>query len=253
MFRTNLSRVINPIIFVFNIIGLWPKEQGKTHLYKLYGIIMFILFSLLVTISMIIELFLFTEMENLTDNMYMALTEFALLIKIINFYSRLDSMQHQLRIVQNFRLESVDEVKQFDRRLNFIFWILMLDFISTGLAVTNAMIKSLLSKSGEWLLLFPAWYPIDWRNDRKSFWMSFGHQYLALILTSNLNVAIEMYPNFLLFMISAEMEILGGRLNVLGYEKRLNDDCVIVTNSAKQNEILKQLKSYIKIHQEILM
>lgn len=260
----NLSKVSDPIIFVFRVVGMWPKDDSNP-VYWIYGILGTSIFAFLFTISMVIQLVGFTAMDDLTDTMYMTLTELALCFKILNFLLRLRSMQKLFKTIKSFELRSMVEEAHFNKRLKFIYTLLMMDFVLTNFAHLTTQIKVLASP--ERIIGFPAWFPFDWINDTRNYIIIFVYQLISMTVTSNIQVVIGGYPNLLFCMISTQMEILSMRLSSIGHEKTdllmnkavnqkiskdSQDDNTFYAVRKRETEITESLIDCFKTHREIL-
>lgn len=233
------DQVFRPVILVFRLVGLWPRGK-QTITYIVYGAMVFLIFSLFLTIIEFIQLFKFTESGKLTATMFMALTDLAVLLKYVNFYWRWQAMQEMHKSARNFRLETEAEVKLFNKRMQFNYWIVMSLFISVNTAHTGTELKTIFSPN--LLLPFPAWYPESWFDDGIKYWLMYAHNSIGHVIGSNLVSAIDGYPTSLLFIVSVQMEILGLRLKAIGNDELLS------RNRQNRERIIK----CIQIHQQIL-
>lgn len=253
--KTDTSRITTSLLIVFCIIGLWRPKWISNNIYKYYSIIMIFVFSFLLTLTMLINLILLKDKEQLTDSMYMTLTELALFLKICNFHGHNRSIQSLLISVQNFQLETPQEIEIYQNKARFYFQILLMDFMFTNLSHVMIQLRALLSS--EYIQPFPAWYPFDSGFSIRRYWLIYVHQLIGMTLTSNLNVSIELYPNFMLYMVSVQMEILCNRLRNIGHRSRKigcnKVNYANVDGIEDQETALVALKKCVKTHQNILM
>lgn len=214
MVEVNFKKVSDLMTKGLYIIGIWPK-QGASICYWIYGIVIVSIFSVLFTTAMIIQLIGFTEMSHLTGAMFMTLTQFSLMTKILNLYMHLRSIQQLLRSVEEFKLETTAEREHFNKRLKLIFVLLVIDFLITNLSHILAVIMVLLDSNRT--LTFPFWCPIDWKDNSRNYWFVFTFEFIAMAITSNTHAAIQWHPTFVFCMISTKTEILSMRLKNIGY------------------------------------
>lgn len=238
-----VKKVSEPVIKVFRVVGLWPEKEAYT-LYWIYGLLNMSIFSFLFTTTMMIQLVFFTDLADLTETMYMALTEFALSFKILNFIMRLRSMQDLLETIKNFRLNSNAEKEHYNKRLKLLYTWLMLDFCMTNIAHLFTVIKVLLDPRR--LLAFPAWFPFNWIDNTHNYIIAFIYELIGMGITSNIQVVIGMYANLMFCMISVQLEILSMRLRSIGH--KTNDDLTI----GNEMDSTEALKDCVKVHHEIL-
>lgn len=244
MATPELKRVFTPIVLIFRIMGLWPTENAGIA-YKVFGIVQLTVFSLLLTTTMMIELIAFTEMDQITQTMYMTMAQLSLFMKIVNFYVRMDSMQWILGTTEKFQLNSDAEVKLFNERMRFIYKIVMTLIISCNVAHFSAELKAAMTP--EMLLPFPCWYPESWLVGGITYYLAYAHQSLGAFFTSNLNGAMEAYSAAYLYMIGAQIEILGMRLRRIGTLTSNRND-----STQRKCEQMEHIRQCIQIHQQIL-
>lgn len=256
-----LKKVIDPLIVIFRLAGLWPTENPSIF-YRIYGLFVLLTASILFTLTMIIQLVGFTETEDLTENSYMTLTELALCVKMINFFLRYRSMQSHVKFISDFELQNDAERKLFAKRLKLILILIVMDFVLVNTAHSSVIITVLAAP--ERMIGFPAWHPIDWQHNTKNYAMIFFYQLYAMTMTSNVQVVIQQFPSLMFCMVSTQMEILSMRLRSIGHKNvneigNANDN---VTSWTKRNveslseeeltEISKSLVDCIDLHHRII-
>lgn len=246
------------MIFVLRIVGLWPSENDS-FIYKAHGYVMFGIFSVLLTLAMCLQMVAigFVQRKSLTDSMFMALTEIALIVKIVNFHLRIRAMQVMMKQLKSFQIETNAERNEFSKKLNFLVFIWIIYIMGANTACGSAYLK--VYTSPEKILPFPAFYGFDHSSGGINYWIVYAHQVIGMTITSNLNVAIEMFPNILMYMCSIEMDILGMRLSSLGYNLNENDgensteerNVASLNQKNKQGQTLDRLKRCIRLHKQI--
>lgn len=251
MAKLNLNVISWPIIFIIRVNGLWPSE-GYSAAYNIYGYVLFAVFSVFLTLTMCVQMFAFkiSGEESLTDSMYMALTEIALVLKIVNFRVRVRAIQRMMHQLKSFHLESEAEKHEFNKRLRLLFYIYPLFIMGANFACLSSHFR--VFASSKYILPFPAFYGFDHGTGGIPYWLIYVHQTIGMTLTSNLNVNIDMMSNLLMFMCSVQMDILGMRLRSLGYD---NADDGRASNQLLgdrgQLRTLVRLKESIQLHQQI--
>lgn len=274
-----LKKISDRMLIVFRSVGMWP-DANSSMFYRVYGISLLAIFSMAFTCTMMIQLIGFTKREELTETSYMALTELALSVKIINFFLRVRSMQSHLVTVNQFKLYSDDERIHFVKRLKFVSVLLITDFLLTNTAHLSVQIKTILAS--ERMLAFPAWHPfIQWENNAQNYWSIFVYQIIGMTITSNIQVVIQQYPRYvtkrreyteavekyvnffsLMFcMVSTQMEILAMRLRNIGYDKSTmscgeksakEGNVIKIRSKEEEKRISEALENCVKVHYSIL-
>lgn len=242
MSQLKTNRITNFLLFFFTAFGLWPPKHAV--FYKIYGILFQFVFSFLFSVFMCINLFILENKGNMTDALHMSLTEVALFIKVVNFFVRGKAMQTMLRTIQEFKLENLDEERIIDEKLSFFLKVSIYYYGMANMAGFSGDFAALVAKDVR--LPFQGWYPLDWKHNRLSYWIVFVYQGIGMFITSNLNITIELFPMFLMFMISAKVEILGRRLQMIGYQNHQID-----SDEAPSPNKASLLINCIKTHEHI--
>lgn len=212
-----LGRLIMAIKLLLKIGGIWkPHGNGIfSHLYKVYSWWFIFTFSIMFTAFMCANLYFLRDISQLTDMLSMSMTELALVLKIINFYVNNARMQLMLKRMQQFRMETRNDEAIMHTRLVFlqrttmIFYIFM--YISMHSSTMNAAV------SGNEKLIYSAYYPgIDWKHNNVSYWFLFGYQYIGMLLTAQINLAIDTYFCIMMYLVSGQIVILGNHLSNMG-------------------------------------
>lgn len=212
MFIKGITKFLCNSLWVF---GLWkPFNRSKLEmsLYCIYSVVFLFIFSLLYTFFMVCNIFFLTDFSDLTNRLFMSLTETALVIKIINFFVYNDEWQQINEEIQNFRIKSKNEgqmVASSGRLMR------NLDFVYFFLTYFNVMTTALLSGLGG-ILLYSGWYPgFDLHNNRQHYWFIYGYQFIGMLITADLNLVIDSFYCQMILMTSTHLKIFGHRLSAL--------------------------------------
>lgn len=153
--------------------------------------------------------------------------------------------QQILTEIDEFRLKSSKEENIIQQRALIIRIAYYIYIFSSNITILAYAIIPLLNGAKD--LIYSGWYPqIDWQNKRKSYWTVYAYQEIGILITCNLNVTIDSYYCFLMFMLSAQVNILGipqvgNRLSKLQAAKG--------ANSIHQNRL--NLIEKIQLHQRL--
>lgn len=208
---------------------------------------------------MVINVFLLEDVNEVTANLYMALTELALFIKIANFFILVRGMQSLLHTMRNFRLQSMDEENLIKRRLSFFVKVSIYYYACANTVCLTSALSAVMSS--EVKLPFYGWYGVDWKHNRQNYWSIFVYQMVGMVFTANENITIELFPMILMYMASVQMEILGRRMKVVGWNRNTlkslaenngysNDD--EISPDGLQDAHVKLIES-IEAHKKICM
>lgn len=231
------STISKILVFHVKVLGLWAPENFSL-LYFIYSTLLYLLFTVIYVFCMFVNFFFLTDVKETTHSLYMSLTCVALLFKTMNFLWFNRDMHTNLQLVNNFELHTVEEIHLTANRLRsyknlWLAYYLMINI--TGLA---AYISALYAVPRQ--LPFRAWYPFDWRHDDKIYWSTYVYQVVGMIVQANLNITMEIFPGFLIYMARLKMDILKMRLE--RNHQNIND----------QQKSVVHLVDSIKLHQHIV-
>lgn len=68
---------------------------------------------------------------------------------------------------------------------------------------------------------YPAWYPIDWRNDISNFLIVYIYQFIGIIFVAYSIILMEAYGIYLMVVAGSHLDILAIRLKTLGHDMTL--------------------------------
>lgn len=226
----------------FRIVGLWFTEQS-TIAYKIYSYVFHFVFSAMYTASMLVHLALAPDIDTFVHAFQMTFTVVAMFIKIMNFYRHNQLIQQCFRQVAQFRMFSRKEVA-FARRQHHLFLLAASTFYSVC-NITNAILYVQVLFADEPRLSFSGWYPLDWQHNRAHYWTVYGYQNFGMFVATNLNVSLDVLPSYILFMTSANLEILGKRWRKIRNVRRCMAelrDCIKAHTSIL--EYIKSIRIY---------
>lgn len=236
------SRVLRGVCAIFTLVGLWkPYEKSKIYriLYDIFGGTFLSIFVILYAFFMFANLLLLDDIQDLTNRMFMSLTEVALTGKVINMFVNNRNCQRMRAILLSFPIESRAEEEILKTPGSpFEIMVLMYLVMSNGSIHAGNLMAAL---SSEYKLAYSGWYPgFDWENNDRDYWIVYSYQYLGIFITCHLNMSIDVYYCFVMHMIGIEIDVFGNRL------------CTIQRNEGTTSETMKMnLVHHYKTHQHI--
>lgn len=253
--HVNPTKVTNVILFYLRFCGLWKPASSAssiaTVIYAIYGITFLMTFSAIYTLCMCINLFFIPDLKELTVASYMSLTEFALMVKAIIFFLLNRKLQKLFSTINDFMLENDGERTFVQKRLNFFFKIMVFYYAVSNGGVLITEFSSAFSSVPR--LPYSGWYPyLDWKQNRRDYWIVFTYQCLGMSSTCNMNVTVDSFACFFMYMISVEMELLGMRLRQMGHKNKLLTSHVEPVTLHDGTNYLFELVQQIKLHQRML-
>lgn len=246
-----LSKVF---VFYFCILGLWSKFKAKTiasTLYYFYSYTMHFTLSFCYTGFMVVGLLFISDVNEITLAMCVTFTCVAYVAKISNFYWNNTGMKECLKIVGDFELETEFESEFLEKRMDPFQKLALFYYIIPNICGITAYLKPTFATKTE--LPFLGWYPLDWKNDSMNYWLTYVYQVIGILIEINLNVTMELFPSYLMYMLSIQMEILGMRLENISTSicssSVLFKDLSI--NSEEQQGVAEKMVKYLKLHQKM--
>lgn len=244
--ETIISRLV---VWVYYLFGQWPNDNPSL-LYHIYSFILHFVFVFLYLICMLINLIFITDVNDTTHSLYVTLTELAFFLKVMNFFYFNRGMKECMSTVTDFDLKSAEEFQWIQKRMHYFNWLTYAYYIIPNICAITASMRPLFIEQRD--IPFRGWYPLDWENNDSSYALVYAYQVIGIMIEVNLNVTLDVYPNYLMHMISIQMEILGKRLTLLG---SLSDNKVIRRidpSDAYQMKGSTDLIDCVKTHQKIM-
>lgn len=253
--NASTSEDIQGIISFFSnslwAMGLWKpfdKPAVKIFLYSAYAVTFLTIFSMMYTTFMVCGIYFITDYSDLTNRLYMSLTEAALLIKVLNFYVHNREWQRILSDIEEFQLHTPDDHKIVRLNARLFQTVLYVYFCVSNIAVHALCTAPLFSDKT--VLAFSGWYPgLDWENNRRDFWIIFTYQYIGLIISCNLNLILDSYYCFVIHMLRTHLIIFGKRLSSIGVGTNAG---IVRTNLIKQIQMHRRLNETFDLIQRNL-
>lgn len=237
----------NPFRNILRIFGLWKplaKPKWLQLIYSSYSIIFLSIFSIIYTSLMVINIFFLTDFSDLTNRLFMSLTEAALAIKVINFFFKNREWQQILTDIESFHITSLEEERILKKRINIFRILICMYYVFPNLTVHAFGITPLVSGAKE--PIFSGWYPgLDWENSRRDYWLIYSYQYLGIFITANLNVTIDSYYCFVMHMLSAQINIFGKRLSLIQVNE-VGDD--VTPMEQVRSNLIQQINAHQRLN-----
>lgn len=237
------------IVWVYYLFGQWPNENSSPF-YQIYSFVLHFGFVFLYLIFMLINLIFITDVNETTHSLYVTLTELAFFLKVMNFFWFNRGMKDCMATVIAFDLKNQHETETIQKRMHFFNWLTCSYYVIPNLCAIIASMKPLFVEERE--IPFRGWYPLDWVNNDRNYVLVYAYQVVGILIEVNLNVTLDVYPNFLMHMISIQMEILGKRLNDLGSSSNNEVVSSVEPTGDFQTSGYTDLIDCIKTHQKII-
>lgn len=238
------SRVM---VWVLNKVGIWPPAGSIA--YKIASMIFHLIFAYGYTMFLCLNLLFLADIGDLTDSLYMSLTCLGLCGKLTNFRYFMAKIQDSLEQIKRFPLISHSEDDFVRAKVKFFDTILFAYYSVSNLAGFAAYTYVLFDNGeGGRALPFHAWYPIDWRGSTRNYWLMYAYQVGGMMVLCNLNITMDLYACYVMYMISVKMEVLGKRLQNIVHHDRQET----LQGNLKTGYEPNTLRACVGIHQNII-
>lgn len=241
-------KMTQAMVHIFRTFGLWTstKSPSSSSAYKIYSILLHLIFSLVYSICIWIQLFkLRNNIEELIDSMGMAITLLAFNIKLLNIYVHNAKFKSCLLDVTNFKLNNIVEKSIKDDKIRRFQFIVILFYGMVFLANVSLYVPAIQTATLPFLASYPEWFSANYK-------INFVYQMIGMTMISTMNVTMELYPSYLMYMLSMKLEVLGLRLRSLGLGVVNKSEFQGCVDRVDQKRAVRQFCAALQCHQDIL-
>lgn len=242
-----LSRSLRGILYIF---GLWPESSTTNPLYDIYSFLLHIIISLAYSICMFVNI-----LKNINDVDHFTETVCSTLAVLSTFFKLLNYIYYKRNIIQCYEnLSAIQQTnrpndKSFHAKLANLNRLSLIFYCGANCSVFAAIFKTLLATDLE--LPIPSWYPLDWKQNRRDYWIVYGHNTIGAFIVGNLNVTMDCYDYYLMGMVTAQFEMLHQQIEELGTNFKKVDETTLTYDMALRDNVLSA-KLCLMEHQSIL-
>lgn len=193
-----------------------PSHESKWYKpYIAYAIFLNMSVTLLFPTTLLVNLILSKNMTELCENLYMTTTDVMCNIKFLNIFVVRHKLLRVRKILQRLdaRAKKHKEVAILEEGIKSARSCFMIFARLFCCAVISS--QMLVYFSSERILMYPAWYPWDWKASKRNFLYAHSYQLYGLILQSLQNLGNDTYPPAYLIILTAQIKALAGRIKDL--------------------------------------
>jgi hypothetical protein len=211
------GNVIRANIFMLRLTGLWPKSDtfGLT-LYTLYSTICVNFFVALHVLSQIIHIVLvLTNLEAVTETMFMCSAECLALFKMYTFIRNIALVKSLIRVLNCPTFRPKNSTQRLLVQGNLEFWKLVNDTFIPSVGVTIVMwdvFPILTGRTKAFALPFPTWYPFDVKAS-PVYELVYLYQLISHFVLACAACNVDMLVIALMMSVGVQCEILCDDLN----------------------------------------
>ncbi|XP_030387107.1 odorant receptor 59a [Scaptodrosophila lebanonensis] len=102
-------------------------------------------------------------------------------------------------------------------------------------------------------LIYPAWFPFDWRNSTRNYYIANMYQIVGVSYQLQQNYLNDCYPAVMLCLITAHIRMLSIRIEHLGTDKKISEDAseqeleACITDHKNLLELFKSIESFMSL------
>lgn len=226
----------------FLFCGLWPAQSKYKWIYCFYAAIFHLIFTFGYIFFKLVNLFVETDLRLLTVGFFIFLAEISLIARIVNLIVNFDDVIKCLNLVKKIQLSDNNERNIMDDNLSF-FSKVMTVYINCGTSACLCSWGAALFSS-EPMLPYPAWYPIDWKTNSRSYWIVYSYQVICVTFQAYGIILLQLFSIYLMAVIGAQFDVLKYRLENLGSR--------IAIGERSHAETEFKFVECIKLHREVL-
>lgn len=224
---------------LLHYLGIYFPKTNRG-VFAIWSIFIQVVVTIYYPLSLVIGFFHLTELRDILENLSLIFTLIACSIKILIFGIRRKQMTKIRELVVNLDLEvnspeevqCIEEHKKMTKKIMLTYASLYIFIlISGGVGVFFY---------SERRLMYPAWFPIDWKSSLFKYRAILLYQYLALTVQGVQNFINDSFPPAILCLLTAHMKVFTLRLQRIG------------TDITRKNEHHKDFVKSILIHKVIV-
>lgn len=178
-----------------NLFGLWPNTSSTLcrRLYWIYSYVLHFMVSFTYAIFTSINIAFLDDLNEITVALYPTLTIVAYFSKLLNYYYYKDGFIRCLSMIYDIQKRNSNEENRFAKtKLKYITMLTLFFFVVGQFTIFVACVRPLLSEKPT--LPLPSFYPLlDWKHNRKHFWIVYVHEVIGAIIMVNVSVGIDGY------------------------------------------------------------
>lgn len=206
------TRSLRIFLSFYKYVGLWPPSSGESFRRSLYFLWTFLLHfncTFIYICTMVVNIVVRQDIGDL----YITLTEFGMLGKVIPFLKRHVQFQEFLQDLFTNPLLAVrdsqekqlyrDNLRHYQRIINVYISSCLMVIVSAGLSsIFSDPIR----------IPYPAWFPVDYSARGLSYYIIFTYQNFGMTMHACMNLIWDCLMPFFMVNLHVQFLILGHRL-----------------------------------------
>lgn len=223
-----------------------PKRDSKWFKpYIVYAVLLNVTTTVFFPVTLIVDLILSQNLSELCENLYVTITDVICNLKFINVFM----VRHKLLEVRSIldRLDVRANSNEQKRELLLGIktakkWFIAFSRFYACAVLTSQLVVYL---SKERVLMYPSWFPWDWKASKRNFLFAHCYQVYAVSVQTVQNLGNDTYPQAYVVILIAHIRALGLRIKSLGVPlsaRKLSEDELFM-------ELIKCVKDHETVHE----
>lgn len=241
------NNFINFAITAFHVFGVWPKEYS-TQLYTIMAFSFHTFFTAGWTTAKCIGTAMLEKRAEIIllapTSLYASMSTLRIYIVMFNF----KKIKRSYDEITEFELKSDQESEYIRDKVGRFSRSSVAYVVFMFSALGSALVAPIFEK--ERVLPVPIWFPLDWKNNLFYYVFAYIFSTLGQLSLVVLNSFVPIFIWFLMYGNALKLRLLGNRVSKLGYQT-FDERRRIGQGTVYQNESIRQLYQYIKLHKEI--
>ncbi|CAD7085734.1 unnamed protein product [Hermetia illucens] len=221
MRKVNSNRALEVLWVSMRILGLDPPEKHKV-IYQVYSLCLNSTITFYYPISMIVNMFLLDTKKEVVSNLTLTISMFVCAMKTLNNYLK----RKELRKIRDY-LAKLDVDVKFAADEEYLEYIVKVSFryfvfyaAAFGLVIATCELPVMFAH--ERRLLYPAWFPWDWKNSTRIYYIIHSYQLIGIVIQIYQNLLNDTIPGILMWLLKGHLHVLKSRIERVGYDKSLS-------------------------------
>ncbi|XP_061397304.1 odorant receptor 2a-like, partial [Musca vetustissima] len=233
---------------LWKFCGILPPKRDSRWLkpYLVYGIILNVTTALLFPLTLIVDLIFSQNLTELCENLYVTITAVICGLKFVNVFT----VRHKLLEVRwilerlDVRANSPQQRQELQRGIDTTRkWFMAFLRFYTCAVITSQLVVYL---SKERVLMYPSWFPWDWKASKRNFLFAHCYQVYAVSVCTVENLGSDTYPQAYIVVLIAHIRALALRIKSLG------ESTAAAASKSRQlsnDELYQELVNCVRDHQ----
>lgn len=225
--------------------GLQPPERDSKW-YKPY-IVYAIFFNITVTLffptTLIVNCVLSENLMELCENLYVTITDVVCNLKVINILFVRHKLLKVHRILDRLdvRAKTPEERQELQAGVQLARkWFIVFLRLYTGAVISSQLVVYF---AKERVLMYPAWFPWDWKASKRNFLWAHCYQVYGLTFQSLQNLGNDTYPQAYMVILIAQIRALGKRIKAVGSS--------LAKMQVSEDKLYRELIDCVKDHETV--